>query len=60
MPTVTDSGSADGAEEKERNPPNLSLANSVLSILREPLPSEQAFRASDFPLSRVRSRVTVT
>lgn len=51
-PTVTDSGSLDNAEDDDRNPPSLALANSVLSILQEPLPSEQSCHSGK-PVSRV-------
>lgn len=40
-PVVTDSNSADGTEEHEPPSPCLTLANSVLTILREPLPSDK-------------------
>lgn len=50
-PAVTDSNAPDGAEEDERHPPCLTLANSILTILREPLPSDKPSSAS--PRSRV-------
>lgn len=39
-PIVTDSSNSDNADE-QRDPPSPSLARSVLSILREPLPSDE-------------------
>ena len=39
-PMVTDPDAAERAEGGERHPPSLPLANSVLSILKEPLPSD--------------------
>eukprot|EP00903_Cladosiphon_okamuranus_P017455 g16077.t1 len=54
-PAVTDSNAPDGAEEEERHPPCLTLANSILTILREPLPSDKSSSAS--PRSRVESMI---
>lgn len=50
-PAVTDSNAPDGAEDDERHPPCLTLANSILTILREPLPSDKP--SSALPRSRV-------
>ena len=55
-PVVTDSNAPDGVEEDERHPPCLTLANSILTILREPLPSDQPSSSSrpTATISRVR------
>eukprot|EP00752_Nemacystus_decipiens_P013482 g11941.t1 len=54
-PAVTDSNAPGGAEEDERHPPCLTLANSILTILREPLPSDKPSSAS--PRSRVETMI---
>ncbi|CAM9112102.1 unnamed protein product [Ectocarpus sp. 12 AP-2014] len=62
-PVVTDSDSADGTEEHEPPSPCLTLANSVLTILREPLPSDKhspssrSTAAGASPRSRVESMI---
>lgn len=54
-PTVTDSTASNGARnDDERHPPNLALANSILSILGEPLPSDGLSSNVKTPRSRVR------
>lgn len=58
-PAVADSAAADRAEDDERNPPSLTLANSVLSILREPLPSDGPSSGLRVPNASPRSRVSV-
>lgn len=57
VPTVTVSTAADGAEQADWRPPHHTLAKSVLSILKEPLPSDapaSGARNSPVPTSRVR------
>lgn len=61
---VTDPNAADVNDGGERHPPSLTLANSVLTILREPLPSDEASLSNagphvkgTSPPSRVRARV---
>lgn len=58
-PIVTDSGAAEGAEGGERHPPSLTLANSVLSILKEPLPSDASPSNSGLHDTSPRSRVSL-
>lgn len=52
-PMVTDPAASDAAEDQAREPPSLALSNSVLSILREPLPAHH-----ETPGGRTRSRVS--
>lgn len=46
IPGVTDSNYPDDAEQYERHQPCLTLANSILTILREPLPSDKPSSSS--------------
>ena len=58
-PMVTDPNAAEGAEDSERHPPSLTLANSVLSILKEPLPSDASPSDSGPYDTSPRSRVSM-